>query len=314
MDVRVGYNYNPAHIQSVFVNADYSFSDKYLFDLSVRKDNNKAFPALSLGWILSKESFMKNTGWLTYLKIRASYGKTGNIYYGNEYAITTDLGIDSRLFNNHFEFVFDWFARDSRDLFSNFELPGTYGGSISDIYEASMKNSGIDAALNFNQSFGPVRLNANINISAYHNEIGKGNYNFFDTGASRIGASVRNQPGQPISSFFGYQVTGLFSDAAEIARAPAQEGAQPGLLRYADLNGDKIIDPKDRTFLGNPNPDFTAGFNLELSYKKFDISGLLYWSQGNEIYNFTKWWTDFWPSFSGQKSKILLYDSWTKTI
>jgi hypothetical protein len=107
--------------------------------------------------------------------------------------------------------------------------------------------------------------------------------------------------------------TGLFRDAAEIASAPLQEGAQPGLLRYADLNGDKLIDSKDRTFLGNPHPDFTTGFNLELSYKKFDIRGLLYWSQGNEIYNFTKWWTDFWPSYAGQKSKLLLYNSWTET-
>jgi TonB-dependent SusC/RagA subfamily outer membrane receptor len=307
-----GFNYNPVVIQSVFTKADYSFKDKYLFDISVRVDNSKLYPALSFGWNLSKESFMENGGWLNYLKIRASYGKTGNIYSGNEFALTKNLGFDSRLFDNHIGFVFDWFTRDARDLYLNFELPGTSGGNSSNTDNALMTNSGIDATLNFNQSFGPFRLNANLNISVYHNEIGNSNYNFFDAGASRIGTSVRNQPGHPISSFYGYQVTGLFSDPAEITGAPLQEGAQPGLFKYADLNGDRLIDPKDRTFLGNPHPDFTAGFNLEISYKKFDISTLLYWSQGNEIYNFTKWWTDFWPSYTGQKSKLLLYDSWTE--
>jgi hypothetical protein len=307
------FNTDPLQITSVFVNADYSFNKKYLFDVSIRKDNGEVFPALSLGWILSKESFMKNAGWLNYLKLRASYGKTGYIYSGKINALTTNVGIDSRLFNNHFGFVFDWFNRDSRNLNPIFMFPGISGVGSSGFNDALMKNSGFDAALNFNQSFGPVRINANMNISVYQNEIGKGDYTFFDTGASRIGTIVRNQPGHPISSFFGYQVTGLFSDASEIAGAPVQQGAQPGLFRYADLNGDKVIDPKDRTFLGNPNPDLTAGFNLELSYKKFDISGLFYWSQGNEIYNFTKWWTDFWPSFAGQKSKLLLYNSWTQT-
>ena len=306
-----GFDINPVQIQSEFVNADYSFNNKYLLDISVRKDNSEVFPAISLGWILSKESFMKNAGWLNYLKLRASYGKIGYIYAGNEFALTTNLGIDSRLFNNHFGFVFDWFNRDSRNLNTTFVVPGTPGSSSLDLNSSLMKNSGIDASLNFNKSFGPFRLNADINISVYHNEIGRGDYTFFDTGESRIGNLVRNQPGNPISSFFGYQVTGLFSDPSEIATAPSQQGAQPGLFRYADQNGDAIIDPKDRTFLGNPHPDFTTGFNLELSYKKIDISTLLYWSQGNEIYNYTKWWTDFWPSYAGQKSKLLLYNSWT---
>jgi TonB-dependent starch-binding outer membrane protein SusC len=327
-----GLNYHTGNIQSLFVNADYSFNNKYLFDFTVRKDNGEVhnsdiYPALSLGWILSKESFMNNVGWLNYLKLRASYGKTGSIYSGIEFVpvinspgsvsrlkdfeLTTNLGFDSRLFNNHVGFVFDWFNRDSRDLYLSLELPGTAGNFGSTHTYARMKNSGIDAALNFNQSFGPFRLNANMNISIYHNEIGKGKYTFFDAGFTRIGTLVRDQPGNPISSFFGYKVEGLFNGPGEVTSAPNQQGAQPGFFRYANLNRDTLIDPHDRTFLGNPHPDFTIGFNLELSYKKFDISTLLYWSQGNEIYNFTKWWTDFWPSFNGQKSKLLLYDSWT---
>ena len=167
--------------------------------------------------------------------------------------------------------------------------------------------------LNFNRSFGALRFNADLNICTYTNEIGSGSYSYFDQGFTRIGSIVRNQPGHPVSSFYGYKVIGFFSDQAEVASAPAQEGAQPGFFRYADINGDHVIDSKDRTFLGNPNPDFTAGLRIEMSYKRFDLSALLYLSEGNEIYNFTKWFTDFWPSFQGQKSKLLLYNSWTET-
>ena len=307
-----GFNYNPDQLQSFYANAGYSYKGKYLLDISGRIDNGKIFPAVSAGWCLSNEPFMKNLEWLNLLKFRGSYGRTGNMYAKWEYVNSSDIGFDSRFFNNHIGFAFDWFSRDTRGLYVNIDLPGTSGGNSAFTTNASMKNSGYEATLNFNKSAGAFRFNADIIFSVYKNKIGDGSYTYFDEGYTRIGQIVRNQPGHPISSFFGYKVIGLFSDAADITNSPAQEGAQPGFLKYADLNGDRVIDYKDRTFLGDPNPDFTAGLNLDLSYKGFDIGALFYMSQGNDIYNFTKWWTDFWPSFSGQKSKGLLYDSWTE--
>jgi hypothetical protein len=116
-----------------------------------------------------------------------------------------------------------------------------------------------------------------------------------------------------MSSFFGYQVQGLFKDAAEVSGAATQDGAAPGYFRFKDLNGDGKITPEDRTFLGSANPKFTYGFNLSLSYKNFDIAAFLVGSQGNKIYNWNKWWIDFWPSFQGQKSTDLLNNSWTES-
>ena len=314
-----GSYYNPYLLQSLFGNVGYSFKDRYLFDVSGRIDDGKIFPAVSIGWCISNETFMKGIKWLDFLKLRGSYGRTGNIYanwdYTNknwEYVNTSNIGFDSRFFNNHIGFAFDWFSRDTRDLYVGITVPGTSGGGTSFISDASLKNSGFEATLNFNRSAGKFKFNTDIIFSAYNNKIGDGAYPYFDAGYSRTGQIVRNQPGHPLSSFFGYQVAGLFSDAADIANSPLQDGAQPGFFKYADLNGDRVIDYKDRTFLGNPNPDFTAGSNLELSYKGIDIGALLYLSKGNEIYNFTKWWTDFWPSYSGPKSKRLLYDSWTE--
>jgi hypothetical protein len=72
-----------------------------------------------------------------------------------------------------------------------------------------------------------------------------------------------------------------------------------------------LIDPGDRRFIGDPNPDFTYGLNLAFTWKNWDLSAFFLGSYGNDIFNWNKWWIDFWPSFQGQKSQDLLYNSWT---
>ncbi len=317
-----GYSLVPESLQSLFMAAGYSFREKYFLNISLRSDeatsyfvsnNHNFFPAMALGWRISKEKFLSSVDWLSDLKLRASYGKTGDIFYGQDKILTTDLGLDSRLFNNHLGLVLDWYSKKSSELIQIVDIPGTAGpGPDPHINSATMKNSGIDAKLNYNQAFGGVIFNADCYFTVYRNEIGDSPVDFFDSFAGlRIGPPVRNQEGHPLSSFYGYQVAGLFSSNIEVAGAPTQDGAQPGFFRFVNQNADNAITPADRTFLGNPHPDFTAGIHLGLSYKRFDIGALLYWVQGNEIFNYTKWWTDFWPSFNGQKSKRLLYDSWT---
>jgi hypothetical protein len=138
--------------------------------------------------------------------------------------------------------------------------------------------------------------------------------NFFDySGGSRIGAFNRNAVGQPMSEFFGYKVVGLFQSAADVASSATQDGAAPGLLKFQDTNNDGKITPEDRVFFGNPNPKFTYGVNLAFTYKNFDLTGFIQGSYGNKIINWNTWWIDFWPSFAGQKSTELLYNSWTPT-
>jgi hypothetical protein len=114
-----------------------------------------------------------------------------------------------------------------------------------------------------------------------------------------------------MGDFFGYNVVGLFQTDAEVSGAATQAGAEAGFFRYEDVDGSGVIDPDDRTFIGTPHPDFTYGLNLDFGWKNFDLTALFYGSQGNDIFNYNKWWTDFWPSFQGQKSTDLLYNSWT---
>jgi len=122
---------------------------------------------------------------------------------------------------------------------------------------------------------------------------------------------TRNQVGRSLGEFFGYNVTGLFQSQSEVDGAPIQDGAEPGFFRYENIDGDDAITPDDRTFIGNPNPDFTYGLNLGFDFKGFDLSAFFTGSQGNDIFNYNRWWIDFWPSFQGQKSTDLLNNSWT---
>jgi hypothetical protein len=144
--------------------------------------------------------------------------------------------------------------------------------------------------------------------------------NYFEAGGTRFGNVVRNVEGAPLGQFFGYEVAGLWQSQEEIDEANAldgdestgfQDGAEPGFFRFVDRNNDGSITPDDRGQIGNPNPKFTYGLNFTLGYKNFDLTAFFYGTQGNDIFNYNRWWTDFWPSFQGQKSDDLLNKSWT---
>jgi TonB-dependent starch-binding outer membrane protein SusC len=231
--------------------------------------------------------------------------------------ISTDIGFEGRFFDDKFGIVFDWYLKKTKDLLFNPELPGTAGSADQPyINIASMTNKGIDGELSFRNTWGDFGINASAVLTTYKNKITKiaEGVDFFDYGGAttRIGSGNRNMVGHPIASFYGYQTEGLFQSAADVSESPKQDGAEAGFLKFANLDdSDNEITPSDRTFIGNPNPDFTYGLNLTLTYKNFDVTGFIYGSQGADIFNWNRWWIDFWPSFQGQKSKALLYDSWT---
>ena len=240
-----------------------------------------------------------------------SIGNTAGQWETQKY---TNIGFDAGLLDNKFQVTFDWYHRTTDRLLVAPELPGTAGAASPPAQNiGSMKNTGIDAQVIYKNQWGDFGFEGNLTFTTYNNEITKvfTGTNFFDAGGSRIGSFSRNQVGQPMGSFFGYQVMGLFQSASEVSGAPTQDGAEAGFFRFQDTNGDGAITPDDRTFIGNPNPDFTFGLNLSLTYKNFDITTFLYSSQGNDIFNWNLWWVDFWPSFQGQKSTNLLNNSWT---
>ena len=116
-----------------------------------------------------------------------------------------------------------------------------------------------------------------------------------------------------MASLLGYKLIGYFKYDAEVKSAPTQDGAGPGRFRYADINGDGKIDADDRTILGSPIPKFTGGINLKVTYKNFDIETYLYTSLGNQIFNMTKWYTNFYSTFPGSAKAETVKNSWTPT-
>ena len=238
--------------------------------------------------------------------------------------VTTNVGFDAGLFDNKMQITFDYYTKQTKDLLFNPALPGTSGAAAQPFINiAEMKNSGIDVLISYKKIVSSdLTFDASLVFTTYKNEIIKiaEGFKFFDFGGSRIGAFNRNAVGNSMGAFWGYQVEGLFQTSAEVTGAPIQDGAEPGFFKYANNGVDpktgltnNRIDPNDRTFIGNPNPDFTYGLNLGVNYKNFDLSVFFYGSQGNDIFNWNRWWIDFWPSFQGQKGKDLLYNSWTTT-
>ena len=233
--------------------------------------------------------------------------------------ITYDIGFDASLFDNKVGIKFDWYTKNTKDLLYNPEVPGTVGQATAPYVNiASMSNKGVDLELSYRNQWGDFGFDGSTVISTVNNKITKiaEGVTYFDSdnGANlpnRIsGNPSRNMVDHPMSAFFGYNYIGLFRTAADLGEV-TQTGAELGLLRFADTDGDKVITPEDRTFIGDPNPNFTFGLNLAFTYKNFDLTAFLYGSQGNDIFNWNKWWTDFWPSFEGEKSVELLTNSWT---
>jgi TonB-linked SusC/RagA family outer membrane protein len=257
---------------------------------------------------------------------RASFIENANAKW--ETLVSTNIGFESGLFDNKITVVFDWYNKTSKDLLYRPELVATVGAATAPYLNiAEIQNTGVDIELGYKNNFGDLGFNASLVFTSIKNEITKvsDDVDFFDSGDTRIGAITRNRVGDPMSAFWGYKVIGLFQedefhtelndDGDEIlvlnAGIPAQADAEPGVFKFQDTDGVGGITPDDRVVLGKPNPDFIYGLNLGLDYKGFDLSAFIYGSYGNDIFNWNAWWVDFWPSFQGQKSKKLLYESWT---
>lgn len=236
-----------------------------------------------------------------------------------------NIGIDLSLFHGRFDFSGDYYRKDIKDMLFNPELPGTAGQATAPYKNiASMKNEGLDlsASANFLLSK-DLKLTTTATFTTYHNEIKSvsGNTPYYDVPITRRfngNYFVRNAVGHSLGSFYGYKVAGFWNSQAEIDQANSSLGGGTyqsdiavGRFRYADINSDGKITADDRTFIGDPNPDFTYGLNLGLNYKNFDFSAFFYGSQGNDIWNNVRWWTDFYAGFTGAKSKTALYNSWT---
>lgn len=242
--------------------------------------------------------------------------------YGNdqlkwETTTQTNVGLDLGLWNERVSLTVDYFNKDTKDLLVQPKQPSVFGQAAAPyINGGSMNNKGLELAVNYlSNRDTKFRYEIGGNVAFIKNKLTAltGDISYISSPASNNlsrGLELqRTAIGEPIASFYGHQVTGIFKTAEEVAAAPAQTGKGIGRLRYADLNGDNVIDAKDRTFLGSPIPTVTFGINLKADYKHFDLSVFLQGVSGNKIYNFMKYHNDFFFDQFNKSANIL--NAWT---
>jgi TonB-linked SusC/RagA family outer membrane protein len=207
-----------------------------------------------------------------------------------------DLGFESKLFDNRLEVTADYFNNTRTDLIiGGVPISGINGGyapgsGAPAVNAGKVKNSGFELVLNYKNNISDLKYDLGFNITTINNEVLEVNNstNYIEGGAFAIGQlpPTRMEVGQPIGVFYGLQTDGIFQNQAEINAAPAQNlgsPTSPGDLRFKDVNGDGVVDFKDRTYIGKSIADYTLGFNINLSYKNFDFVSYSYASVGNDM-------------------------------
>ena len=239
-----------------------------------------------------------------------------------------NVGADISAFQGKGNVAVDYYERTTSNLLFDPPNPGT-GGSAGPAIKnvGSMRNAGIDFSINYQGTLGEQTLfSVTFNGSHYINRIlsTDGEHQFFYGPIStRYGNQVINQVGYAIGSFYGLVADGYFTSAADAAAhtpdvsgncatPPCQDGAAMGRIRFKDVNGDGKITLDDRTVIGSPHPDFTAGLDLTVRRGAWDLSATVFGTFGNKIFDVQKEWYVF-RNFNTNVRKDLLTDSWTPT-
>ena len=224
-----------------------------------------------------------------------------------------NIGLDASIVNK-IDFSIDVYKKTVSGLLFNPSNLAVFNDSAAPyVNTGNLENKGIDFNINYHDHAGDFKYSVNLNLSHYTNMVKSLPVPYLDInsgGSTRLQNFVRLQPGEPVGEFFGYQMTGLYQSAADVANSPGYQGAAPGLEKFKDVNPDGKIDANDRTFIGNPNPSLTGGLALNGSYKGFDFNAFFYGVTGNKIANYVKYWTDFPQVFDGNVSANIVTNSW----
>jgi TonB-linked SusC/RagA family outer membrane protein len=371
---------------SYFGKLNYSFYDRYLLSATIRRDGSSRFgkenqfgifPAFSLGWRLSEESFVKNNlRSISNLKLRAGWGKTGNqeinneaiysiyktdtgidptwdfdsgtsydisgsdggaipsgfrkIREGNsllkwEEATQTNLGMDFGLFKQKITGSIDYFKKDTKNILLEPPYLAAKGeGGNQWVNGASLSVKGLEFVLGYDNKFANgIELTLSGSISSYKREI---TYLPEDvlTGYPGDPANGKSVLGHSDLALFGYVADGLFQNQAEVDAYANQPGKGIGRIRYKDIGGldangkyvnkpDGVVNALDRTWLGDPNPKFEYGININVAWKGFDFVAFFQGISGAKVYNDYKHLTDFTSIWQGTNFGTRTLDAWSPT-
>lgn len=314
---------------SFFGRLSYSYKEKYLLTTSIRRDgssrfgaNSKwgTFPSFSLGWKINEESYMKRVDWITLLKLRASFGTSGNDRIGDyqyysllgtynaayggtvqsgvaasnmpnpnlqwEQTRTYDVGLDLSAFHNRLQLNFDYYVNVTNNLL--FDVPSPYATGFSSYLTniGKIRNNGWELDVTSRNLIGKFKWDTSLNLSSNRNKVlDLGNVGSFTTTLND--AMFITQVGGPVSQFYCLRTDGFLTaadfDAAGNALVPIADGQEEGNYKYVDQNGDKKINSADYVAYGSNLPDLTWGLTNRFSYKNVELSVLLQGQFGGNV-------------------------------
>ncbi|HWB91605.1 MAG TPA: TonB-dependent receptor [Puia sp.] len=314
---------------SSFGRLNYDYKEKYLFETSVRSDGSSkfgshkqygVFPTVSAGWVVSKEPFMEQLASVSFLKLRASYGFTGNNNFNSTnypaasligpatYVLNgalvsgrtisqlgnadltweknkqLDIGVDIALFNNRISLTYDYYDKITDGLLYGINLPASSGFGSVNSNIGTFKFWGHEITLNTVNTTGAFKWNTGFNITFNRNLIQKlGTQNLPILPANVYSWPNIEMVGQPVGVFFGYVNEGVYMTTQDFNASPKDVTSKVGTVKMKDVNKDGRITTDDRTVIGNPNPDFLYGMTNSFSYKRWDMNIVIAGSYGGKI-------------------------------
>ncbi len=309
---------------------NYSYKDRYLLQATFRRDGcsrfgtgNKYanFPSVSAGWIITDEAFMEPvTNVMNYLKLRASYGLTGNYNIGNytylsnivsknyifggslapgksvenisnndltwEETKQLDIGVDFSFLNDRIFVMYDYYQKRTDGMLFKIDIPQASGFKEIDSNIGDFKIWGHEVTITSRNLVNDFKWTTNFNMAFNRNKILELSTENAPIGGYNVyGDFNRLEVGHPIGSLFGYVFDGVYMTQQELDSQPKHATSQIGTARMKDVNGDGVIDADDKTIIGDPTPDVIFGLTNEFSYKNFDLSIFLQGQVGGDIMN-----------------------------
>lgn len=312
----------------------YIYKQRYITSFTFRSDGSSrfgannywaTFPSVTTGWIFTKEDFFPQSGILTYGKLRATWGKSGNNQIGNygsralvrantspnsgyvfgnipaigfsaattpnpnlswETKVAYNIGLDLML-GRKLNFTAEYYNTDTKDLLLDVPVPFQSGFGISLQNIGSMRNNGFELSLSANKiNIGEVQWDPNLNFSYNKNKVLS-----LAPGQTQIiagsNSNIITKVGRPVAEIYGYQVTGVFKTEEQLANTPKLPGTLLGDYIVKDVNGDKVIDLQDWIPMGSYTPRFTYGFSNNFTWKNFNIGFSLIGIEGRTVHNIT---------------------------
>lgn len=319
----------------------YSYKDRYFINGTIRRDGSSRFgettrwgyfPSLSAGWLISDELFMQNVSFVNNLKLRVSYGVTGNnqipnygpisLLEGTRYVYSDNVvngirvatipnpnlkwertnqfnvGVDLALFNNRLNVTAEVYNSITKDLLLNVPIPILTGFATQLTNIGKIRNRGLELSISSKNMVHPnFRWATDFNISFNKNKVLQLGPNNAPVIVEEWGSRFVTAVGEPISNYEGYIFDGVYNNQNEIDKGPKYPSGivvTPGDPRVRDVDGNGIINAADRTTLGNAQPDFIAGLTNTFTYKNLELSFMLHGIFGNEIVNQQTRYNKFW--------------------